>query len=277
MCLRKEPDMYADDTGVFVSGGDMKILEENVNLDLQHVCSWLHANKFSLNTLKRKYMIIESKFSLSYINYIPNINILGHNIERVDQIEQLGVTIDDQLKWDKHVDKLCKNLSSALFSMRQVKFLSKSSLLTIYRSLVESRLRYCNAVWSNCGTSLINKLQHLQNRAVELIHPEFRSVDISRAFKEQSLLNVQQLIDYSTISMVYDSIHGNCPEYLIELFVPAHDIHNYQTRPTRMNLVAGQRSFLNRGCHLWNSLPQTVQCASTTLYFKKNLFKFILE
>ena len=53
-------------------------------------------------------MIIGSKFSLSYIKYIPNINILGHNIERVDQIEQLGVTIDDQLKWDKHVGKLCE-------------------------------------------------------------------------------------------------------------------------------------------------------------------------
>ena len=229
-------------------------------------------------------MIIGSKFSLSHINYIPNINILGHNIEKVDQIEQLGVTIDDQLKWDKHVDKLCKKLSSALFSMRQVKFLPKSSLLTIYKSLVESRLRYCNVVWGNCGSSLINKLQHLQNRAVELVHPESESVDISRAFKEQSLLNVQQLIDYSTLSMVYNSIHGNCPEYLTELFVPAHDLHNYQTRhacndlfSTHMNLVAGQRSFLNKGCHLWNSLPQTVQCASTTLCFKKNLFKFILE
>ena len=55
-------------------------------------------------------MTIESKFSLSHINYIPNINILGHNTERVDQIEQLGVKIDDQLEWDKHVDKLCKKL-----------------------------------------------------------------------------------------------------------------------------------------------------------------------
>ena len=146
---------------------------------------------------------------------------------------------------------------------------------------MESRLKYCNVVWGNCGTSLINKLQHLQNRAVELIHPESESVDISSALKEQSLLNVQQLIDYSTISMAYDSIHGNCPEYLTELFVPAHNIHNYQTRharnglfPTHMNLVAGQRSFLDRGCHLWNSLPQTVQCASTTLYFE-NISSFL--
>ena len=89
------------------------------------------------------------------------------------------------------------------------------------------------------------------NCAVELIHPESGSVDISGSFKEQSLLNVQQVIDWSTISMVYDSIHGNCPEYLTELFVPAHDIHTCQTRHARsglfwthMNLVAGQRSFL---------------------------------
>ena len=105
---KSEPDIYADDTDVFVSGGDMKVLEENVNLDLQHVCSWLHANKLNLNTLKCKYMIIRSKFSVSCISYIPNINILGHNTERVNQIEHLGVTIDDQLKWDKQVDKLCK-------------------------------------------------------------------------------------------------------------------------------------------------------------------------
>ena len=82
---KNEPDIYADDTGVFVSGRDTRTLEENVNLDLQHVFSWLHANKLTLNTLKCKYMILGSSYNLSHINYIPNINIQGHIIERVDQ------------------------------------------------------------------------------------------------------------------------------------------------------------------------------------------------
>ena len=97
----------------------------------------------------------------------------------------------------------------------------------------------------NCGISLKNKLQHLQNRAVELIYSDSELVTLNAAFKELSLLNVQQLIDCSTTTLVYDSIHGNCPEYLADRFIPASNIHNYQTRharnglfPTHMNLVA---------------------------------------
>ena len=67
-------------------------------------------------------MIIGSQYNLSHMNYIPEINILGDKIERVYQIDQLGETIDEPLKWDKHIDKLCKKHSSALLSVKQVKF-----------------------------------------------------------------------------------------------------------------------------------------------------------
>ena len=277
-----EPDIYADDTGIFVSGKNMRILEEKVNSDLHHVCSWLKTNKLSLNALKCKYIIIGSRYNLSQISNSPNIKILDHNVERVHQIDQLGITVDDQLKWDKHVDKLCKKLSSALFAMNQVKFLSKSSLLILYRSLVESRLTYSNVVWGNCGTTLIDKLQRLQNRAVELICRESEPTDLNSAFEELSLLNVKQLINYHTAVMTYNSIHGNCAEYLTNLFIPAQKIHNYETRhvqhglhPTHLHHVAGLRSFFNKGCHLWNSLPLTVQSAPTLKCFKKSLFSFI--
>ena len=76
--------------------------------------------------------------------------------------------------------------------------------------------------------------------------------------------------------MTYNSIHGNSAEYLTNLFIPAQKIHNYEARhaqhglhPTHMHHVAGQRSFFNKGCHLWNSLPLTVQHAPTLKCFKK--------
>ena len=147
---------------------------------------------------------------------------------------------------------------------------------------METRLRYCNVVWGNCGTTLINKLQHLQNRAIEIIHSDSEPADLNAAFKDLSLLNVQQMIDFNTATTVYDSIHRNCPEYLADMFLPAQQMHNHQTRhaqnglfPFHINRVAGQRSFLNRGCHLWNSLPHSLKDAATAQCFKTNLFKII--
>ena len=158
---KSQLDIYADDTGIFISGNDLNILEENANQDLQHVCSWLQANKLSVNPLKCKYMIIRSSYNLSRENYIPDIKILGKSVERVYEFDQLGVTIDDKLNWSRHIEKLYKRLCSALLSIKQLIFLPKFSLATTSRSLVESRLHYCNVVWGYCGSPFIEKLQCL--------------------------------------------------------------------------------------------------------------------
>ena len=38
-----------------------------------------------------------------------------------------------------------------------------------YHSLVDSRVRYCNTVWGNCGTSLKGQLQLLQDRTARIV------------------------------------------------------------------------------------------------------------
>ena len=68
---------------------------------------------------------------------VPDIKILNKSIKGVFQIDHLGVTIDDNLKWDKHINNLGKKLASATYTMKLASFLPSSSLLTIYRSLFE--------------------------------------------------------------------------------------------------------------------------------------------
>ena len=174
-------------------------------------------------------MIIASPYNLSHENYIPDVKIPGKNVERVHEFDQLGVTADDKLNWSRHIEKLYRKLSLALFSIKQIKFLPKSSLVTTYRSLVESRLRYCNVVWGNCSSPLIEKLQCLQNRAIQLISKESESADLNKLFTDLLMLNIQQLIGFNTTNMVYDFINGNCPKYLTNMFVPAQRIHSYRT------------------------------------------------
>ena len=43
------------------------------------------------------------------------------------------------------------------------------ALQTIYRSLVESHIRYGNVVWDSCGEVLLTKLQKIQNRVAFIL------------------------------------------------------------------------------------------------------------
>ena len=122
-------------------------------------------------------------YNLSRENYTADIKIFGKSVEKVYEFHQLGVTID-KLNWSRQIEKLCKKLSSALFSIKQIKFLPESSLVTTYRSPVESRLHHCDVVWGNCGSPLIEKLQRLQNRAIQLISKESESADLKKLFTD---------------------------------------------------------------------------------------------
>ena len=57
-----------------------------------------------------------------------------------------------------------------------------------------------------------------------------RVISAMRGNSPLSPLTVQHLIDFNTASMVYDSVHGNCPEHLTGIFVPAQHIHTYDTK-----------------------------------------------
>ena len=223
-------EIYADDTNVSNSSHSIALLEKEVNDDLYRLCCWLQANKLSVNKSESKFMIIASPSYLKNLTTVPDIKILNKSIERVFQIDHLGVTIDDSLKWDKHVSNLGKKLASTTYSMKLASFLPSSSLLTIYRSLFESRLRYCDVVWGSCNNNLKEKLQRQQDRAIHIVTKQRLKNNTEQAYNELEILNVQQLIDFDTSTMMFKLISGTTPDYLIDLFVPASQIHGHYTR-----------------------------------------------
>ena len=172
---------------------------------------------------------------------------------------------------------MCKKLSSAIFGIKFARF------LPVYISLVESRLRYCCTVWGNCGTTLKTRLQNLEHRAACVISKNSSySGDPSSFMNEMNLLNVQQLIDYSTALMIWKAKHGVAPEYIFEMFVPIRSFHDYNTRKaeygfhqTKKNLNFGIRSFSHHGCQLWNSLLKDVQASTCLCDLKKKLKNFV--
>ena len=166
-------------------------------------------------------------------------------------------------------------------AIKQVDFLPQESLITLYHSLVESRLHYCNTVWGNCGISLKNQLQRLQDRAARIV--DKKNGTENPLFK-LGWLDVQQQIDFDTAVMVRKTLNKTAPSYFSEMFQEVRSVHNHDTRgsrcglfPTHCNLKTGQRSFSHYGCSVWNKIDRDVQEITNVECFKKNLKKSYLK
>ena len=119
-CLRDAaPRMFADDTNITLSAKTVANLKLAVTSELNLTC-WLRTNRLSLNVAKTELMIIGSRQRLNAQCEEIDVSIDDKMIKRVDHTKSLGLTIDAQLSWSKHVDKLCKKASSAIGALKRV-------------------------------------------------------------------------------------------------------------------------------------------------------------
>ena len=68
--------------------------------DVDSLGVWSLLKDLSFNPTKCKSMIISRKRELT-------LNLLGSEIERVDSIKYLDLTIKDNLSWSEHISKIC--------------------------------------------------------------------------------------------------------------------------------------------------------------------------
>ena len=108
------PRMFADDTNITLSAKTVADLKIAVTSELNNLTCWLRAIKLSLNVAKAELMIIESRQGLNAHCEEIDISTGDKTTKRVDHTKSLGLTIDAQLSWSKHVDEICKKASSAI-------------------------------------------------------------------------------------------------------------------------------------------------------------------
>ena len=229
--------MYADDSSLTNTDRELNLAQRKLNNDLDTLDKWISANKLSANLIKTEYMIIATSAKLNTLDYSPIIELNGKPIARATETPSLGLIVDEALTWEPFVQHLSTKMASAISAIKQANFLPKKSLVTLYQFLVESRLRYCNTVWGNCGEILKNKLQRLQDRAARgVTKTKYGSIEPDVLLQELGWLNVQQLIDLDTAAMVHKAIHKTAPPYLSELFQKTNTVHSHDTRGTTYGL-----------------------------------------
>ena len=131
--------------------------------DLDGLVRWCSDNGMDLNVEK----CLHIRFSRNlHVTNAVTYQLSGRSLARVDEVRDLGVTLDSKLQMSKHIDHIVTHSFKMLGFIRRNThcFRYSSTIVTLYNSLVRSSLEYCSPVWNPHYSIYINRIESVQKR-----------------------------------------------------------------------------------------------------------------
>ena len=273
--------MFADDTKIFSIGNLPSTAEEDsLQKDLIKLQEWSDTWLLKFHPEKCKRLFVSRSTQDSRI--IP-LTLKGPGgqgtiaIEDSTQEKDLGILMDNRIKFDIHIGKISKRGNSIMGIIRRTfDHLDHHSFKPLFTSLVRPILEYGQNVWSPYLQGDIDKLENVQRRATRqvnglkgLTYPErLRKLQLpSLKFRR---LRGDAIETYKLIQNIYD-------EEVTMSFPRAprtsrgHSLKLYQER-SRLDIR--KHYFRNRIIKTWNSLPEHVISAPSLNSFKNRIDKY---
>ena len=107
---------FADDNTLYHCRANLKTVLENLKHGASKLFYWLKINSMKASPEKFQFMILSKK------SYQPQkLSVNTFTIDESDEVELLGLTIDKELNFSKHIDKLCRNAQYKLHALRRIR------------------------------------------------------------------------------------------------------------------------------------------------------------
>ena len=163
----KEVDIcnFADDTTPYVCDSNLKSVVEKLEYNSELAIAWFETNYMKLNTDKCHLLISGNKHEHIWAKLDQDI------IWETNTVKLLGVTIDNNLKFDSHIANICSKANRKLSALTRVaKFLSFQKRCILFKAFIEAQFKYCPLVWMFHGRQINNKINKLHERALRIVY-----------------------------------------------------------------------------------------------------------
>ena len=204
-------NLYADDALICCTDSTISGLNKILQKCVDDVCIWYNGNKLGVNAAKSNAMILASPHLLKNCDENVSMILNGSDIEDCKHADYLGLTIDNNLTWDQHIDKICRSLSFKVSRLARAKrILPAYLLLKIYNSVIQPSFDYGITIWGNTTESNLAKVQHIQNYAARIVtrnfdYKNYRGIDLVHSL---GWMNIKQRFEYFQCILMFKYIHG---------------------------------------------------------------------
>lgn len=273
--------LFADDTKIFTSWKP-EHPDQNLQVDLIKLHQWTEEWLLKFHPDKCKHMEITRQEGIPPPDlYLPITSTDGRNtayLERIQEEKDLGITIDNNLKFDHHIHNIVNKANRMMGIIRRTfDKLEPNIFKPLFVTLVRTTLEYGQAVWSPYKKGDIRKIESVQRAATKKING-FHNLSYPERLKRLNLPTLRfrrmrgdAIEAYKIIHQIYDA------EVSIDLKKSStptrgHQLKLFQERANRLDLR--KNSFRVRIPKIWNNLPESVVMAPSLNAFKNRLDKF---
>ena len=151
-------DMYADDSNIYDHSPDIEELEKRLNSSCKEVSNWVQNNNLVVNHSKSCSMLICSHQKRAFLpKKSLNVTLDKSVLCQVTDMKLLGVTIDQNMTWKCHIDKVTTRVSSLIGLLYRIRpCINKHCMLLFYNSFILPLFGYCINIWGKQLLYILN-------------------------------------------------------------------------------------------------------------------------
>ena len=263
---------YADDNTPYCTSHDIQTTINTLQDLSAKLLDWFSKNSMKANAGKCHLLLSEN---IKHVARINHIQIENDTSEKV-----LGVTIDSDLKFDIHVNNLCKKATQKLNALAQISgYMDSSKKRTIMKAFITSHFSYCPLVWMFHSKEINNKINRIHERSLRLVYSDKTSTFKELLDKDKSVSvhhkNIQVLA-----TEIYKTVNGLAPTIMNSIFEIKNIEYNLRNKNNfksrRISSVRyGIDSLTYLGPKIWNIALEDIKKSESLHVFKTKITKWI--
>ena len=135
---------------------DLEVIWQRTQTTIKTIENWCQSKGLNISALKTKIVMFtwNRKWSLR------PIEVCGETIELSNEVKLLGITLDNKLTFNTHIDSITKKCIGTLFQCKRAIGptwgLSPKVCHWIYTAIIRPTLAYCSIVWIRAVENKIN-------------------------------------------------------------------------------------------------------------------------
>ena len=118
------------------------------------------------NSKKFQFMVLSKSTRQSIILNINNVKL-----RESSSVVLLGLTIDNRLTFNDHINISCRRVDLKLHVLRRIrKYLTTVKAKLLYNTFINSQFNYASIIWMSCHMQYYLKIAKIQYKALKTVY-----------------------------------------------------------------------------------------------------------